>query len=139
MLSGDNIQVTMNQIQISKDKPQFSGHQTFPLRIHKSCQDKNFHIRKFSSTIMHLAAFNRFQLAISQVPSSSPYAFWTIVLSSSNWHSFFLWYSSSATPHSFAIFVHKKSIYAANASHADSTLTSPPVISKKVSSLFLKT
>ena len=51
----------------------------FSLRIHKSCQEKNFHIKNFSSTIMHLAAFNRLQLAISQAPSSSPYAFWTTV------------------------------------------------------------
>ena len=52
----------------------------------KLSREKNFHIRKISSTIMHLAAFIRFQLAISQVPSSSPYAFWTTVLFSSNCH-----------------------------------------------------
>ena len=52
----------------------------------KVVKRKIFHIRKISSTIMHLAAFIRFQLAISQVPSSSPYAFWTTVLFSSNCH-----------------------------------------------------
>ena len=50
-----------------------------------------------------------------------------------------LWYSSSSTPHSLAIFVHKIGIFAVTASHADSTPTSQLVISRKVSSLFSST